>query len=171
MSPTDDTPGEDSEPIERIARPFQIFAQNKVSGAILLMVATVAALVWANSPWATSYEAILHGHISVQAFGFGIDKPLHFWINDGLMALFFFVVGLEIKREVLAGELATLRKAMLPIAGALGGMIVPALVYALINAGRPGAHGWGIPMATDIAFALGVLLLLGPRVPVGLKVF
>tara|TARA_R110002096_G_scaffold361075_3_gene554176 strand:+ start:76942 stop:78288 length:1347 start_codon:yes stop_codon:yes gene_type:complete len=163
--------GEDLEPIDRIARPFQIFAKNKVSGAILLMAATVAALIWANSPWASSYHDILHGHVTMEAFGFGIDKPLHVWINDGLMAVFFFVVGLEIKREVLAGELATFRKALLPIAGALGGIVVPALIYYAINANGAGASGWGIPMATDIAFALGILLLLGPRVPIGLKVF
>ena len=169
---TDDSnAGENLEPIDRIARPFQIFAKNKVSGAILLMVATVAALIWANSPWASSYHGILHGHVTIEAFGFGVDKPLHVWINDGLMAVFFFVVGLEIKREVLAGELATFRKALLPIAGALGGIIVPALIYYAINASGSGARGWGIPMATDIAFALGILLLLGPRVPVGLKVF
>ena len=166
-----ETEHEDVAPIDRIARPFQIFTKNKISGAVLLMMATVTALIWANSPWASSYHDILHGHVTVQAFGFGIDKPLHVWINDGLMALFFFVVGLEIKREVLAGELATLRKALLPIAGAVGGMLVPALVYYLINASGPGVHGWGVPMATDIAFALGIILLLGSRVPVALKVF
>ncbi len=152
-------------------RPFELFAHNKVAGAVVLMAATVAALLWANSPWHASYQAMLTTHARVGLGAFEIDKPVLLWINDGLMALFFFVVGLEIKREILAGELSTLRKAALPLAAALGGMLVPAAVYFAINAGGPGEHGWGIPMATDIAFALGVLLLLGSRVPIGLKVF
>ena len=160
-----------SPPIDRLVRPFQLFAHNKVAGAFVLMAATLAALVWANSPWRDVYTNILSSHARVGIGGFQIDKPILLWVNDGLMAFFFFVVGLEIKREVLAGELSSLRKATLPVAGAIGGMVVPALVYVSIVGTGAGARGWGIPMATDIAFALGVLLLLGPRVPVGLKVF
>jgi Na+:H+ antiporter, NhaA family len=136
-----------------------------------LIGCTTVALIWANSPWAGSYFHLWHTDLP---FGFAdarLSQPLHFWINDGLMALFFLLVGLEIKRETLVGELASFQKAALPIAAALGGMIVPAALYVLFNHGGPGASGWGIPMATDIAFALGVLALLGERVPVTLKVF
>jgi Na+:H+ antiporter, NhaA family len=160
-----------STPIERLARPFAIFAQHKTSGAALLLLAGLVALVWANSPWGDHYRALLQSKVIVGAGPLELSKPLILWINDALMALFFFVIGLEIKREVLAGELATFRKAALPIAGALGGMLVPAGLYALVNLGGNGAHGWGIPMATDIAFALGILAVLGSRVPLGLKVF
>lgn len=158
-------------PVERLVRPFQEFAKAEASGGILLIGCTVMALAWANSPWSGSYFHFWHAD---PTFGFGgrlFSQPLHFWINDGLMALFFLLVGLEIKREVLVGELASRRKAALPIAAALGGMIVPAAIYAWFNHGGPAAAGWGIPMATDIAFALGVLALLGDRVPLSLKVF
>lgn len=158
-------------PIERLARPFTIFAQHKAAGAGVLLATALIALVWANSPWGDSYRALLDAKVSVGAGPLELSKPLLLWINDALMAFFFFVVGLEIKREVLAGELSTLRKASLPLAGAIGGMLVPAGLYALLNLGGRGAHGWGIPMATDIAFALGILALLGARVPLGLKVF
>ncbi len=158
-------------PIDRLVRPFEIFAHNKVAGAFVLMAATAVALLWANSPWAEAYHQILTTHARVGIGEFSIDKPLLLWINDGLMAIFFFVVGLEIKREFLAGELSTARQAALPIAAALGGMLAPALIYIAMNAGGPGANGWGVPMATDIAFALGVLLMLGSRVPLALKVF
>jgi Na+:H+ antiporter, NhaA family len=158
-------------PMERLVRPFQEFANLEASGGILLIGCTVAALIWANSPWAGSYFHLRHTNLTVGFAGKLLSKPLHFWINDGLMALFFLLVGLEIKRETLVGELVSLRKAALPIAAALGGMIVPAGLYALLNHSGPGAAGWGIPMATDIAFALGVLALLGDRVPTSLKVF
>jgi NhaA family Na+:H+ antiporter len=158
-------------PMERLVRPFQEFANLEASGGILLIGCTVAALIWANSPWAGSYFHLWHTNLIVGFAGKLLSEPLHFWINDGLMALFFLLVGLEIKRETLVGELASLRKAALPIAAALGGMIVPAGLYALLNHSGPGAAGWGIPMATDIAFALGVLALLGDRVPTSLKVF
>ena len=158
-------------PIDRLIRPFQVFAHNKVAGAVVLMVATVVALAWANSPWSSIYAEILATPARVGIGDFSIDKPVLLWINDGLMAVFFFVVGLEIKREILAGELSSPRKATLPIAAALGGMVVPAAFYIALNADGAGSRGWGVPMATDIAFALGVLLLLGPRVPIGLKVF
>ena len=157
--------------IYRLIRPFQEFARIQASSGILLLVCTVLALLWANSPWADTYTRLLDTKVTVGADGFAIKESVLHWINDGLMAVFFFVVGLEIKREVLAGELSSFRQAALPIAAALGGMIVPALLYTALNAGGPGAAGWGVPMATDIAFALGVLALLGNRVPAALKVF
>lgn len=138
---------------------------------IVLFFATAAAIVWANSPWSSSYEALWKRSFDV---GFGthvLSEPLLLWINDGLMAVFFFVVGIEIKSEILTGRLSSIRKATLPLVAAAGGMIVPALVYLLFNAGSPRSVGWGIPMATDIAFALGVLVVLGKRVPAGLKAF
>ena len=156
---------------ERILQPFQRFFQIEASGGVLLLICAATALAWANSPWAASYTSIWQMKLTVGLGSFVLSKSLLLWINDGLMAVFFFVVGLEIKREVLAGELASLKRAALPIAAALGGMLAPALFYTAFNAGRPGAAGWGIPMATDIAFALGMLALLGNRVPVSLKVF
>jgi NhaA family Na+:H+ antiporter len=158
-------------PIIRIIRPFQAFAENKTSGGILLLLCTVAALVWANSPWAESYAALWHTNFTVSLAGRTLSHDLHFWVNDLLMVIFFFVVGLEIKREILVGELASVRQAALPIVAAVGGVVVPALFYSFLNARGPGAPGWGVPMATDIAFALGVMALLGTRVPLGLKVF
>ena len=158
-------------PVERIVRPFQDFAHKQSSGGILLIMATLVALVWANSPWGEGYAALWHTKLTVDVGDASISKDLTHWINDGLMAVFFLVVGLEIKREVLVGELSSVRNAALPIAAALGGAVVPAAIYLLLNAGTEGAAGWGIPMATDIAFALGVLALLGERAPVALKVF
>ena len=158
-------------PIDALTRTFRAFAAHKLSGAVLLVAATVVALIWANSPWTASYRALRDLPVTVGVGDFVLSKPLLLWINDGLMAVFFFLVGLEIKREVLAGELSTLRKAGLPIAAAFGGMLLPAGLFLAFNAGGPHASGWGIPMATDIAFALGVLALLGDRVPLGLKVF
>ncbi len=154
-----------------IPLPFLEFFKTEAAGGVVLLGAALAALVWSNSPWAGTYAGAFSWRIAVGAGPFLLSKPLLLWINDGLMALFFFVVGLEIKREILVGELSTPRQALLPIAGALGGMAVPAALYAMINAGEAGAAGWGIPMATDIAFALGVLALLGNRVPPALKVF
>jgi NhaA family Na+:H+ antiporter len=158
-------------PLERILLPFEEFTHAEASSGILLLLCTVIALVWANSPWASTYTSLWQTKISIGVGSFALAKPLLLWINDGLMAVFFFVVGLEIKREVLVGELASLRQALLPITAALGGVLVPATLYSVLNAGEPGAPGWGIPMATDIAFALGVMVLLGNRVPVALKVF
>jgi Na+:H+ antiporter, NhaA family len=160
-----------SPPIFRIIRPFQAFAENKTSGGILLLLCTVAALAWANSPWSESYAALWHTNFTVSFGRRTLSHDLHFWVNDLLMVIFFFAVGLEIKREVLVGELASVRQAALPILAAVGGVVVPALIYSLLNARGPGAPGWGVPMATDIAFALGVMALLGTRVPIGLKVF
>ena len=158
-------------PVERIVRPFQDFAHKQSSGGILLIIATALALLWANSPWAESYAALWHTKLTVGVGNFSVSKDLTHWINDGLMAVFFLVVGLEIKREILVGELSSIRDATLPVAAALGGALVPALIYLAINAGTEGSAGWGIPMATDIAFALGVLALLGERAPTSLKVF
>ncbi|MEO6042731.1 MAG: Na+/H+ antiporter NhaA [Tepidiformaceae bacterium] len=151
--------------------PAQAFVRTEASGGIVLLAATVVALAWANSPWDESYFELWHARLSLDLALFRIDEDLGHLVNDGLMAIFFFVVGLEIKRELLHGELASPRKAALPVAAALGGMIVPALFYSVFNAGGDGARGWGIPMATDIAFALGALALLGRRVPFSLKVF
>jgi Na+:H+ antiporter, NhaA family len=158
-------------PIARLVRPFQRFAERETSSGIVLLGCAIAALAWANSPWGESYVHVWEQPITIGHARFGLTMSLHAWINDGLMAIFFFVVGLEIKRELLIGELSTRQTAALPIAGALGGMIVPALIYTAFNAGTEGSRGWGIPMATDIAFALGALALLGPRVPNVLKVF
>ncbi|MGQ0648523.1 MAG: Na+/H+ antiporter NhaA [Gemmatimonadaceae bacterium] len=151
--------------------PFQEFASTGALGGVALLITTVIALVWANSPAADSYQALWERRVSLGWAEAPFSLSLHHWINDGLMAVFFLLVGLEIKRELLVGELAAPRLAALPIAAAVGGMLVPAGLYAALNAGTPAVRGWGIPMATDIAFALGVLALLGPRVPVGLKVF
>jgi Na+:H+ antiporter, NhaA family len=154
-----------------LLRPFQTFLALESASGLLLLSAAVAALIWANSPWAASYFALWDTHLVVGGGGLAIDKSLHHWINDGLMAVFFFVVGLEIKREVLVGELASPKRAALSVAAALGGMVVPAAIFTALNVRGVGAAGWGIPMATDIAFALGVLALLGRRVPLSLKVF
>ncbi|HUP19039.1 MAG TPA: Na+/H+ antiporter NhaA [Gemmatimonadota bacterium] len=150
---------------------FQRFAQLEASGGILLLACAIAALVLANTPWADAYFGFWQSHLRIGWNDFVLDESLLHWINDGLMAVFFFVVGLEIKRELLAGELSSPRQAALPMVAAVGGMLVPAALYAALNAGGEAAAGWGVPMATDIAFALGVLALLGDRVPVSLKVF
>ena len=157
--------------IEWILRPFQEFTRLEASAGILLFLCTVVALVWANSPWSDGYFHLWQTKLQVGIGGFLLDKPLILWINDGLMAMFFFVVGLEIKREILVGELSSPKQATLPIAAAIGGMVTPAIIYLVFNGGKAGASGWGIPMATDIAFALGALAILGKRVPVFLKIF
>jgi Na+:H+ antiporter, NhaA family len=154
-----------------IARPVRTFLATEAAGGVVLLAAAVAALIWANSPFRESYETLWHTELRISIGGYEIAEDLRHWVNDALMALFFFVVGLEIKRELVTGELNDARKASLPAIAALGGMVGPALLYAAFNAGGPGAEGWGIPMATDIAFAVGVLALLSDRVPSGLKVF
>jgi NhaA family Na+:H+ antiporter len=159
------------QPATRLVRAFQEFFSLEAAGGILLLVATAAALLWANSPWSASYHALWRTIVTIGAGGFVLAKPLGLWVNDGLMAVFFFVVGLEIKREVLVGELASPKRAALPAVAAVGGMLVPAAIYLAFNLAGPGGRGWGVPMATDIAFALGVLALLGDRVPLSLKVF
>ena len=157
--------------LEPLLRPVHAFLSAESAGGILLMVAAVAALAWANSPWGQSYQDLWHAKFSVGTDRWSYGMSLGHWVNDGLMVLFFLLVGLEIKRELLLGELASLRHASLPIAAAVGGMVVPASIYAALNAGRPGAPGWGIPMATDIAFAVGVLALVGRSVPISVKIF
>ncbi|HVO72695.1 MAG TPA: Na+/H+ antiporter NhaA [Ignavibacteriaceae bacterium] len=158
-------------PIKKIILPFQSFFQAEAAGGILLLIFTAAALIWANSAFKESYFGLWHTNISINFGNSGLSYSLHHWINDGLMVVFFFLVGLEIKREFLVGELSTRQKASLPVAGALGGMILPAVIYALFNSGSKGSAGWGIPMATDIAFVIGIFALLGPKVPLSLKVF
>ena len=151
-----------------VLRPLQEFLQTSTSGAILLFAAVVVALLWANSPWKDAYDELWLTRVSVGVGSWSIDKDVRFWIDDGLMTLFFLVVGLEIKREVVSGELRDRRAAMLPALAAVGGMIVPALVYVAV-AGRTAPGGWGVPMATDIAFALGVLTLAAAHAPPSLK--
>ncbi len=156
----------------RIGRPVRNFLRIEAAGGLLLVIATVGALGWSNSPWSESYHDILNTHISVHFGDFlRLDETVEHWVNDALMAIFFFVVGLEIKRELVAGELRDPRAAVLPAVAAAGGMIVPALFYVIVNRGGVGVDGWGIPMATDIAFAIGVVSLLGKRVPGAMKVF
>lgn len=158
-------------PVTRLIKPFQLFFRLEAAGGIVLLLFAAAAMVWANSPAAGSYERLFGMSVTIGWAPFAMAKPLLLWINDGLMAVFFLVVGLEIKREILVGELASPRLAALPLAAAIGGMIVPALIYAGFASGGEGARGWGVPMATDIAFSLGVLALLGRRVPPALRVF
>ncbi|MDQ3242464.1 MAG: Na+/H+ antiporter NhaA [Gemmatimonadota bacterium] len=173
MTATPEPPlsGNDPPLAERVVRPFHEFAAAESAGGIILLACTAVALAWANSPWSATYFSLWERSLSVGFEGGQLTKTFHHWINDGLMVVFFFLVGLEIKREMRVGELASLRQALLPIAAAAGGMVVPAAIFAAFNAGHPGAAGWGIPMATDIAFALGVLALLGSRIPAGLKIF
>ena len=151
--------------------PLARFLEIESASGILLVVCTVVALVLANSPWAESWNAFWHTEARVGVGSWELHASLAHWVNDGLMTIFFFLVGLEIKRELVDGELRTVRKAALPIVAALGGMIAPAAIYLLLAGGGEGGRGWGIPMATDIAFAVGVLALLGRRVPIGLKIF
>jgi NhaA family Na+:H+ antiporter len=158
-------------PIDRVLSPVRGFLQHRLAGAALLMLATAAAIVIANSPLEHAYHQFLDMHLELDAGLLDLDYTVHHWINDGLMSIFFFLVGLEIKRELLIGQLSSVRRATLPAIAALGGMVVPALVYSALNFGTETANGWGIPMATDIAFALGVLALLGSRIPLGVKVF
>jgi NhaA family Na+:H+ antiporter len=157
--------------VARLLSPVQDFIRTESASGIVLIGAALIAFVWANSPWAERYFAILEIQGGVGVGAWRLEKPLLLWVNDLLMAVFFFLVGLEIKRECMVGELAGWSKASLPVAGALGGMVVPALIYVAINPSEPAVRGWGVPTATDIAFALGVLALLGDRVPLGLKVF
>lgn len=159
-------------PVDKyIVKPVNQFISKSTTGGMVLFVAAVVAIFFANSPWAEAYSSIWQHKIGVSFGDLELKMSLHHWVNDGLMAIFFFVVGLELKRELSNGELASPKKAMLPIIAAIGGMAFPALIYTLFNGGTDAAHGWGIPMATDIAFALGVLYLLGNKVPLSLKIF
>ena len=146
--------------------PIQEFIHIQGMSSVLLLAAAIAALVWANSPWHDSYHHVWELELTLST----IHLPVHAWINDALMAIFFFLVGMEIKHEIVHGELSDIRKAALPIVGALGGMVLPALLFVAINYGGPGVHGWGVPMATDIAFSLGVLGMV-KGIPSELKVF
>ena len=160
------------DPIDRLRRPFDHFLHHQTTGGVLLFLGALAALVFANSPWREAYHHLWELPIGLGLGEHRLERSLHHWVNDGLMALFFFVVGLELKREVVGGELSDPRKALLPVAAGFGGMIIPALIYTVLN--PPGsftASGWGVPMATDIAFALGIMALLGSKVPTALKLF
>jgi len=166
-------PATERRPIDRVIAPVQRFLQVEAAGGILLLSATAIALFLANSPWAEAWSHFWHTYVKASFGDHEIKLSLAHFVNDGLMAIFFFVVGLEIKREVLVGELASIRQSSVPIIAAIGGMVVPALVFTgvRVSMGGAGIHGWGIPMATDIAFAVGIMAMLGPRVPLSLKVF
>jgi NhaA family Na+:H+ antiporter len=156
-----------------ISKPLKDFIKLETAASIILFLVSIFAIIWANSSYGYLYEELWFRNFSIgfPNTDFYLSKTLILWINDGLMAIFFFVIGLEVKREILAGELTTLRKASLPIFAAIGGMALPILIFFLLNKGKVGMEGWGVPMATDIAFTLGVLKLLGKRVPLGLKIF
>jgi NhaA family Na+:H+ antiporter len=155
---------------KNIKAPVEKFLAIEASSGIILLFAAFIALVWANSPWAHLYQALWHTKLSFSLGSLSFSRDLHFWINDGLMAIFFFVVGLEIRREIARGELSEMRRAALPLVAALGGMLLPAIIYSALNAGQESLRGWAIPMATDIAFAVGVLALLGKRVTPALRI-
>ena len=155
----------------RLTAIFEEFAGTQAASGIVLLACALIAFAWANSPWSTAYHHVWEIHVGGSLFGLDLEKSLLHWINDGLMAVFFFLIGLEIKRELVRGELSSVRSASLPVVAALGGMLVPALIYLFFTAGKDGSSGWGIPMATDIAFSLGILALAGDRVPSSLKVF
>jgi NhaA family Na+:H+ antiporter len=156
---------------DRILTPFEEFIHRQTTSGLLLMGTAIIALLLANGSLADVYQHLIHTPMNISIGSWGIDMSLHHWVNDGLMALFFFVVGMELKREMLVGELADLRQAALPIIAAVGGMVMPALIYLAFNPGGDAARGWGIPMATDIAFAVGALVLLAGRVPKALITF
>ena len=160
----DPPPGPTGAPLRSLPAPLVEFLHLEAAGGIVLVVATAVALIWANSPWQDSYVTFWSTPLDISLGSHSLDLTLQDWVNDGLMAIFFFVVGLEIKRELVEGELRDPRRAALPAVAAVGGMLAPALIYVAINVGGDGARGWGIPMATDIAMAVGVLSLLGSRV-------
>ncbi|MFC1225736.1 Na+/H+ antiporter NhaA [Pedobacter sp. BG31] len=157
--------------IEKIMAPVSRFIHLEYTSGIVLLISVVIAITWANSSFHDFYEHLWHINFSVGFDKFLLSQPLHIWINDGLMAIFFFVIGLELKREFMEGELSSLQKASLPMTAALGGMLVPAAIYFFINRGTNASHGWGIPMATDIAFALALLSMASRHIPVSVKVF
>jgi len=155
----------------KISTPFEHFIHAQTTTGMILMIMTVLALVLANTPLTESYAHFFHTKVDLSIGSWTLSNNIHHWINDGLMAIFFFIIGLEIKREILVGELSNIKVAILPILAAVGGMLFPALIYFAINNGTIGANGWGIPMATDIAFAISALVLLGKRVPTALVTF
>jgi Na+:H+ antiporter, NhaA family len=157
--------------VRRVVDPLKEFVHAEAAGGLLLLAATVVALGWANSPFAAAYESLWARELTIGAGSLAITEDLRHWVNDGLMTLFFFVVGLEIKRELVAGELREPRRASLPVLAALGGVVVPAAIFLALNSGGEAVRGWGIPMATDIAFAVGVLAVLGSRAPASAKLF
>jgi Na+:H+ antiporter, NhaA family len=158
-------------PIDIIISPFVRFARTEAAGGIVLLASTVLALAWSNSPWRHSYHDVFETQLTVGFGRFVVTANRHHWINDGLMSLFFFLVGLEIKREFLIGELSSLRKAAFPFIAALGGVVAPALIYFAMARDPQLLRGWAIPISTDIAFTLGLLAILGSRIPIGLRVF
>ena len=157
--------------MKSIKAPINQFIRLETSSSIILFGATILALILANSPISEDFLGLWKKYVTFSLPGFELSKPIYKWINDGLMAIFFFVIGLEIKREILTGELSHIKKVSLPLFAAIGGMIIPALFFTVLNTGNAGGEGWGIPMAADIAFSLGILTLLGNRVPAGIKVF
>jgi Na+:H+ antiporter, NhaA family len=160
-----------SAPIDIIISPFTRFARTEAAGGIVLLASTIVALIWSNSPWQHSYHSLLETKLTIGFGSFVVSENRHHWINDGLMSLFFFMVGLEIKREFLVGELSSLRRAAFPFIGALGGLIVPAIIYISIAGDAQFSRGWAIPISTDIAFTLGLLTFLGSRIPASLRIF
>lgn len=156
---------------KKVSTPFEHFLHAQTTTGIILMFMTVFALILANTPFAEAYAHFFHTHVDLTVGSWALSHTIHHWINDGLMAIFFFIIGLEIKREILVGELSNIKVAILPILAAIGGMIIPALIYFGFNFGTEGAGGWGIPMATDIAFAISALVLLGKRVSTALVTF
>jgi len=156
---------------KKVSTPFEHFIHAQTTTGLILMFMTIVALLLANSPFTENYAHFFHTKIDLNIGSWELSHTIHHWINDGLMAVFFFIIGLEIKREILVGELSSIKVALLPILSAIGGMLFPALIYFAINANTAGANGWGIPMATDIAFAISVLVLLGKRVPPALVTF
>jgi NhaA family Na+:H+ antiporter len=168
------SPPEAWNPASKLARSVRgsldRFMHVEAASGIILLLAAAVALVWANSPWSDSYDALWHTHVSIGLGDWTFDESLHFWVNELLMTVFFLVVGLEIKREIVEGALSDIQRATLPIAAAIGGMVVPAAIYLMINPTGPSHEGWGVPMATDIAFAIGVLSILGKRIPATLRV-
>jgi NhaA family Na+:H+ antiporter len=157
-------------PIDKLLKPIERFLHVEAASGIVLLGCTLIALGLANSPVSADYQAFWKTHVSIQVGSFVMDHGLYHWVNDGLMAIFFFVIGLEVKREIVIGELRDARRAALPIAGAIGGMIVPAGIYLSLQYGEPAQDGWGIPMATDIAFVIGCMAVLGSRISHGFRV-
>jgi len=158
-------------PIDQLIEPVSRFIRQEYTSGVVLIISVLIAIIWVNSPFQQSYHNLWNIKFSLGFNDAVLSHPLHVWINDGLMAIFFFVIGLELKREFMEGELSSIKKASLPMTAALGGMLVPAFIYFLINRGTGAAHGWGIPMATDIAFALALLSVAGKHIPSSVKVF